>query len=179
MLDPLEYDVTKHPIPSTKHISDCVWIIHVSNNLYCSISFITAYMFLIYRYDRVGGPRGGTCAFVSKTLKSKQVILNHKLESLLINMQCELICFHISVKLVSYKFILLYLPPNSRLNKNVFHLHIASLNCILTDLINPNETTILTGDFNLPNINWLNNIFPIDGTHDLWTRFPPWDYISL
>ena len=70
-----------------------------------------ANLYHLYRSDRVGRPGGGTCAFVSKTLKSKQVILEDKLISLLADIQCELICFSIHVKLVSYKFILLYLPP--------------------------------------------------------------------
>ena len=70
-----------------------------------------ANLFHLYRSDRVGRPGGGTCAFVSKTLKSKQVILKDKLISLLTDIHCELICFSIHVKLVSYKFIFLYLPP--------------------------------------------------------------------
>ena len=39
---------------------------------------------------------------------------------------------------------------------------------ILSDIIGPNETIVLAGDFNLPDINWSNNTFPIDDSHDLF-----------
>ena len=59
------------------------------------------------------------------------------------------------------------------------HLHIASLDCILTDLINPNETTILTGVFTSPILTGSITYFQsMAHMTCLWTRFPPWDYIS-
>ena len=123
-------------------------------------------MYHIYRCDRVGRSGGGTCAFISRALKCKPVVLNQNLASRLSDIDCELICFKIIVKLVSYNFIILYLPPSSRLNKIDSHSRIVTLNSILTELTNPRETNILAGDFNLPAIDWVQNTFPADGVHD-------------
>ena len=123
-------------------------------------------MYHIYRCDRVGRSGGGTCAFISRALKCKHVVLNQNMASRLSDIDCDLICFKIIVKLVSYNFILLYLPPSSGLNKIDSHSRIVTLNSIITELTNPRETNILAGDFNLPAIDWVQNTFPADGIHD-------------
>ena len=126
-------------------------------------------MYQIFRCDRLGKIGGGTCAFISRTLKSRQILLHPRLETLCKNISCDLLCFDIFTRAVSYKFILLYRPPGT-LTKDVFRMHIVSLNTILKEIINTNITTILTGDFNLPGINWAKNIFPADGIHDLFVE---------
>ena len=108
--------------------------------------------------------------FISISLKSRQIDLSNKIDSLCNIINCDLICFDISIKLVTYNFILLYRPPNSSLNKADFSSHkaITMLTNIINSSVNPQYTTIIAGDFDLPEINWQDNTFPTDGIHNVF-----------
>ena len=115
---------------------------------------------------------GGVCAFVCKTLRSKQVSLSNNCVNSCTAAQTEVVCFDIYVAKTTYRIILLYRPPNSCFT-NVEHCKhgIEALKTSLNELIHVQHTTFICGDFNLPNINWLTNNVILDDVHSNFFDF--------
>ena len=129
--------------------------------------------FTIYRCDRENSVHGGgVCAFVNKTVKTRQFQIPDKYLNLCTEAHIEILCFDIHVNKNVSRIILVYRPPNSSFGKTD-HIRggIKSLNIILNELIHLHHTTYICGDFNLPNINWLNNCAAFDDVHDVFYEF--------
>ena len=133
----------------------------------------------IYRCDRqILNKRGaiknggGVCAFVCKSLRSKQVSLSNNCVNSCTTAQTEIICFDIYVAKTTYRIILLYRPPNSCFT-NVEHLKLGidALKTILNELIHVQHTTFICGDFNLLNINRFTNNVILDDVHNNFFDF--------
>ncbi|MFZ2539529.1 MAG: reverse transcriptase family protein, partial [Oscillospiraceae bacterium] len=124
--------------------------------------------FNVFRCDRVNQTGGGVCVFISHEYKSRQISLKSEIIAMLNFINCDLVCFEFYVGNLIYRFILLYWPPSSTLTVESKRFHMHYFIKVLSQLIKPNLTTIVAGDFNLPLINWANNSYPTDGIHDLF-----------
>ena len=83
-------------------------------------------------------------AIIKSTLNTRPVKIDEKYDSL------ELIAFVIFVLQITYRFIVYHRSPNYDLsNLNLFISAISSLAC-------DDASHVLTGDFNLPNMDWSN-----------------------
>ena len=128
--------------------------------------------FTVIRNDRKSGNGGGVCAFVSSSLKSIIKPLSNIVINQLNDINCEIICFDIFVCKSTYRFILLYKPPNScfgtaaTLRKAMDLIILA-----LSELTTTQLTTFICGDFNLPHINWACDQTAFDGVHNLFYDF--------
>ena len=111
----------------------------------------------IYRSDRIESKvGGGSIVFVQKRYKCDQVQIPDTCKNLISVSGCDIICFDIYFKIAKYRFILVYRPPVLFLPK-VDQVHkMQALTQILSSLSATKATTFILGDFNLPNIDWIN-----------------------
>jgi hypothetical protein len=108
------------------------------------------------RKDRLKSDGGGVCAFICKSLEFCQIELVDKFENL------ELLCFDVYFPVLTVRFILLYRPPYyDPLSKAYMH---DVLSC-LDHLDTCEWPTIITGDINLPEIDWSLYTAPNDDVH--------------
>jgi hypothetical protein len=105
-------------------------------------------------------------------MKSVQKLLPGNIMRKMNEYNCEIICFDIFLGKIIYRFILLYKPPSTSFI-NVMHLKKAMdiIIIALTELTDPQFTTFICGDFNLPHINWTLNQSITDGIHDFFLNF--------
>ena len=97
--------------------------------------------FIVLRKDRKSLD-GGVCAIIKFSLDTRPVKIDGKYDSL------EVIAFDIFGLQITYRFIVYYRLPNDDLsNPNLVISAISSLAC-------GDVSLVLTGDFNLPNIDW-------------------------
>ena len=113
--------------------------------------------FFIFRSDRSNNKTGGgSCVFIENTLKCHQVLLPADCTTLISESDCEIVCFDIISKPMKIRFILVYRPPNLSLSKVDREQKMHALTKFITKLSDTKDNTIILGDFNLPNIDWIN-----------------------
>ena len=114
--------------------------------------------FTIYKCNRVGRQVGGVIVFIAVTFRSHQIILSDSDHVDLIESGCELLCFTLLTGSSKIRFFLVYRPPNSSLR-----IDLPAKMLALTRLIDKftaiSYTTVLLGDFNVPEIDWFNLSF--------------------
>ena len=135
--------------------------------------------FNIYRCDRqtlgvknIIKNGGGVCAFVSRTIKSAQVLLSDQCSKLCADACIETVSFDLYLGNIVYRIILIYRPPSSCSSKiSSPQVRTNYLISTLDHLIHPRHTTFIFGDFNFPHIDWLNNQTIYDNMHNIFFRF--------
>ena len=126
------------------------------------------HLYTIHRCDRANRLGGGVLALIPGQYKTSDHSLSDYQRALFDSCGCELVCFDAQLSLSSFRFILLYRPPNtSCLNKSDLLLKIQQLKLLIESLTHPHYTTVILGDFNLPHINWYVNDFIHDGINDV------------
>ena len=115
--------------------------------------------FIIYRCDRVNRQGGGVLSLISKSFVSYQVPLPAVFSRL------ELICFDVSNRTNSVRYILAYRPPDINLLGREY---MSLLTQCLEFLFKVKYPVIVLGDFNLPHINWNMSSAPQDQLHNVF-----------
>ena len=111
---------------------------------------------------------GGSIVFVQKRYKRDQVQIPDRCKNLIVVSGCDIICFDIYLKFAKYRVILVYRPPVLFLPK-VEQVHkMQALTQILSSLSATKDTTFILGDFNLPNIDWINHNAKHNGFDDVF-----------
>ena len=121
--------------------------------------------FNIYRCDRAGRGGGvGLLALIPRQFKSSEHSLSVDQHALSNNTDCEIVCVDVHLNMTRYRFIVVYRPLNSSyLNKTDLLAKPHSLKMLIESLTHHHHTTIVVGDFNLPqHIDWFTN----DCVHD-------------
>ena len=105
-------------------------------------------LYNIYRKDRISShPAGGVCILVAKNIASRDLFIDYtKYDAV------EVVGCIIELGCRSIRLICCYLAPN--LLHDVYLRSLACLEHLLT--VTSNLESILLGDFNKPNIDWLN-----------------------
>ena len=118
----------------------------------------------VIRKDRAHSKGGGVCAFVNKRWHVISTSIDAKFDD------CEVVCFDClgSSNHVRVRCFVVYRPP--------LYDHVAAHNmrCIidcLASYMNPRNTNIIVGDFNLPKINWKTLSCPSDNFHKPFLSF--------
>jgi hypothetical protein len=108
-------------------------------------------LYAIYRRDRLSRwPAGGVCIFISKLLPSTAVEIDTQTFP-----ETEIVSAITIFKAgVILKIVCVYIPPN--LSQDLFNKSM----CCIERLCSPNESIMLVGDFNLPDIDWKTMISP-------------------
>ena len=120
--------------------------------------------FEIYRCDRQVRTGGGVCAMIPTIYKSHEHTFSNDERLLLESSGCEAVCIDVTINKSKYRFIAVYRPP---LSSTDIHVKTTNLKSLIDKLTHPLCNTIIVGDFNLPKINWSENVYPCDGLHDV------------
>jgi len=95
----------------------------------------------VFRKDRLSSHGGGLCILAKRNLK---IVIKDSISP-------DILMIHCISHLINFNFVLCYRPPQINCQS------IVEFNeCLveLEKLINPNCSTAILGDFNLPNVNW-------------------------
>ena len=123
----------------------------------------------VFRCDRLNRTGGGVCALVSNLIKCHQIPFSGECHKFLQASDCQIVCFDLCFKLTKYRMILVYRPPNVASPRSQKQLQIAALTSILSILSNCGYTTLIFGDFNMPDIDWKTNF--VTRSNDVDTVF--------
>ena len=117
--------------------------------------------FNIYRIDRASNnPAAGVCIFVKRHINSAATDIHSDF------IFVELVALKIFLDVTSViTLVCCYIPPS--ISKEWFN---STVSC-LQNICSPADSCILVGDFNLPNIDWVGNIFPGDFKSQLFLNF--------
>ena len=113
--------------------------------------------YYVFRCDRLNRTGGGVCALVSNLIKCHQISFSDECNKFLQASDCQIVCFDLCFKLTKYRMILVYRPPNVTSPRSQKQFQIAALTSILSILSNCGYTTLIFGDFNMPDIDWKTN----------------------
>jgi hypothetical protein len=116
----------------------------------------------IYRLDRVGRIGGGVLALVSKKFQSYQIAIPHRFSGI------EIVCFEVITSLSTFRFITIYRPPE--LN-SIGRDYMKCLCECLQYLCDTGHIIVITGDLNLPRIDWSMRSAVEDDIHSLFLTF--------
>jgi len=116
----------------------------------------------IYRHDRAMRVGGGVMAMVSKQMHSYQISIPKQFQLV------EIECFEVVVDHSTYRFIVLYRPPEFNA---VGRDYMRRLHECLTYLCNTSNSVIIVGDLNLPDVDWSANTAPDDDIQLLFLNF--------
>ena len=95
----------------------------------------------VFRKDRLSSHGGGLCILAKRNLK---IVLKNTISP-------DILMIHCISHLINFNFVLCYRPPQINCQSIVdFNNYLVELE----KLINPNCSTFILGDFNLPNVNW-------------------------
>ena len=123
----------------------------------------------IYRSDRIESRvGGGAVVLVRKRSRCGLVQIPDRCKNLIIISGCDIVCVDIYFKSVKYRFILVYRPPMLFLPKVDQDHEMQVLTQILSSLSATKDTTFILGDFNLPNIDWINLTAKHNGIDDVF-----------
>ena len=126
------------------------------------------YNYYLLRSDRLSRVGGGVCALVAKDFRHIRLDLSTNDQLLFSESRCELICFDRIFPGIKYRIIRVYRPPNNSYENKTELIHATiSLSKLLNNLYHAHATTLILGDFNLPNIDWCDNIAKDDDVHNL------------
>lgn len=116
----------------------------------------------IYRHDRAMRVGGGVLAMVSKQLHSYQIAIPKQFQLV------EVECFEVVVDHSVHRFIVLYRPPEFNAVGRDYSKRM--LEC-LSYLCNTNNSVLIVGDLNLPDVDWFANTAPDDDIQLLFLNF--------
>ena len=106
--------------------------------------------FRVFRTDRIDLSGGGVCVFIRNYLSIRNV------EMAKCNLHTELLCVDIFNTVVSYRFSLVYRPPDDsgvyKFINRTDYMH--NLICCFEQHINVKGPSFILGDFNCPSIDW-------------------------
>ena len=100
-------------------------------------------LFYIHRKDR-GSRGGGVCAFVSKSIKTCEVTIDHPESG------SEITSFDTFCDKNIFRFFVIYRPPSAGSDQMKDLINCVKSNCL------PNSTNLIIGDLNCPGIDWCN-----------------------
>jgi len=110
----------------------------------------------IYRHDRAHRIGGGVLPLVSNALHSYCIIVPSQFQSV------ELQCFEVVTNIATYRFIVLYRPPDFNAIGRDYTKRLCDG---LRYLCDTQKSVIIVGDLNLPRINWPASTAPNDSIH--------------
>jgi len=121
----------------------------------------------VLRYDRAGHRGGGVCVFV----KGCYNVIRKKVQHVPDNV--ELVCFDLLDSDVVYRMFVVYRPPSVSSSASYdFKVDVMQqlVSCLETGL-NKHGPTVIIGDFNCPDIDWLNPSHSMDICQKLFYDF--------
>lgn len=118
--------------------------------------------YAVYRHDRAVRVGGGVLALVSKQYNSYRLLLPNQF------LLVEVECFEIVTDFTTYRFIVVYRPPDFNATGRDYAKRL--YDC-LRYLCDTRHTVIIVGDLNLPYINWIDAEAPDDNIHSLFLKF--------
>jgi hypothetical protein len=119
--------------------------------------------FNVFRCDREGG--GGVCVFVRRIFSTVKVdVINSPNLKLL-----ELVCLDVFFDCIAYRFFAVYRPPPRNSASGLEYMS-RLIECMEIHH-NTKGPTIITGDFNCPNIDWSSNVAPSENLQSIFFNF--------
>ena len=113
----------------------------------------------ILRRDRAISTGGGVCIFIKKHISFKEVELNGSVEALAVD---------ILLKRCKYRFIIVYRPPTSSVDRKFYAPDLISE---LRSLCQVSWPIFIVADFNCPGISWETFVAPADNVQDCFLEF--------
>lgn len=118
--------------------------------------------YVVYRHDRAMRIGGGVLAIVSNKLHSYEILIPKQFNFV------ELECFEVVADCGTYRFIVLYRPPEFNLLGRDYVKRM--IECLVY-FCNTNNTVFIVGDFNLPKVDWAMSTAPDDDIHSSFLKF--------